>query len=316
MVDTRIRKNERCVIGLPACDYVFSSTRSCFIVYGFATSALERDLLKGILQERGIEPVEAGGQIDPGKFVFCTKICSKIIVAQFCVVLLNRDTAGHNANVNIEYGLMLGHNKYVIPFQRDAEVLPFNVAGLDTIKYNQGNFMSLAIQAVDQAMKETSQSQPAPNLGQNVDLFLLIKNASVVNLQDTPEDRVIFRLGNTFGFNLLTKFNGLDYVFLGNFGALQGHPIIWRLSKLLELLDARVKAIPTRVKAGFTTEKAIEQVDFFMKRLEIWLIVPGSTEENEIRSWLGGRSQPFQLEVFTLGTVNEIVSQLPGVGSS
>ena len=39
-------------------------------------------------------------------------------------------------------------------------------------------------------MKETSQSQPAPNLGQNVDLFLLIKNASVVNLQDTPEDRV------------------------------------------------------------------------------------------------------------------------------
>ncbi len=274
MVDTRIRKNERCVIGLPACDYVFSSTRSCFIAYGFATSALERDLLKGILQERGIEPVEAGGQIDPGKFVFCTKICSKIIVAQFCVVLLNRDTAGHNANVNIEYGLMLGHNKYVIPFQRDAEVLPFNVAGLDTIKYNQGNFMSLAIQAVDQAMKETSQSQPAPNLGQNVDLFLLIKNASVVNLQDTPEDRVIFRLGNTFGFNLLTKFNGLDYVFLGNLGALQGHPIIWRLSKLLELLDARVKAIPTRVKAGFTTEKAIEQVDFFMKRLEIWLIVP------------------------------------------
>lgn len=165
-------------------------------------------------------------------------------------------------------------------------------------------------------MKETSQSQPAPNLGQNVDLFLLIKNASVVNLQDTPEDRVIFRLGNTFGFNLLTKFNGLDYVFLGNFGALHGHPIIWRLSKLLELLDARFKAIPTRVQAGFTTEKAIEQVDFFMQRLEIWLIVPGSTEENEIRSWLGGRSQPFQLEVFTLGTVNEIVSQLPGVGSS
>ena len=87
---------------------------------------------------------------------------------------------------------MLGHNKYVIPFQRDAEVLPFNVAGLDTIKDNQGNFMSLAIRAVDQAMKETSQSQPAPNLGQNVDLFLLIKNASVVNLQYTPEDRVIF----------------------------------------------------------------------------------------------------------------------------
>src|SRR5215469_3775439 len=112
MVDTRIRKNERCVIGLPACDYVFSSTRSCFIAYGFSTSALERDILKNILEDRGIEPVEAGGRIDPGKFAFCTKICSKIIVSQFCIVLINNDTrrsrAVPNANVNMEYGLMLG----------------------------------------------------------------------------------------------------------------------------------------------------------------------------------------------------------------
>jgi hypothetical protein len=70
MVDTRIRKNERCVIGLPACDYVFSSTRSCFIAYGFTTSGLERDILKTILKERGIEAIEAGGFIEPGKFAF------------------------------------------------------------------------------------------------------------------------------------------------------------------------------------------------------------------------------------------------------
>ena len=70
MVDTRIRKNERCVIGLPACDYVFSSTRSCFIAYGFTTSGLERDILKTILKERGIEAIDAGGFIEPGKFAF------------------------------------------------------------------------------------------------------------------------------------------------------------------------------------------------------------------------------------------------------
>ena len=35
MVDTRIRKNERCVIGLPACDWVLFLDRSCFIAYGF-----------------------------------------------------------------------------------------------------------------------------------------------------------------------------------------------------------------------------------------------------------------------------------------
>jgi hypothetical protein len=91
MVDTRIRKNERCVIDLPACDYVFSSTRSCFIAYGFSTSAMERDILKALLQDRGIEPVEAGGTIEPAKFAFCIKICSKIITSQFCIVLANHD---------------------------------------------------------------------------------------------------------------------------------------------------------------------------------------------------------------------------------
>lgn len=312
MVDIRIRKNERCVIGLPACDYVFSSTRSCFIAYGFSTSGLERDILKNILQERGIEPVEAGGQIEPGKFAFCTKICSKIIVAQFCIILINNDAAGPNANVNMEYGLMLGHNKYVIPFQRENETLPFNVAGLDTLKYNQGNFRQLAIQAIDQAIKETSQNQPAPNLNEITNLFLLIKNATFVNIQNDPGERAIFELGSTFGFNLLVKFDGVSYVFLGNFSALQGHPIIWRLSKLIELLDARINAIPIRVQAGIATEKAREAIDFFTKRLTIWLIVAGPTEADEIKSWISKKTFPFPLEIFALNDVNQLVSQLPG----
>jgi hypothetical protein len=35
-----------------------------------------------------------------------------------------------NANVTMKYGLMLGFNKYVIPFQRASQQLPFNVSGL------------------------------------------------------------------------------------------------------------------------------------------------------------------------------------------
>jgi len=62
----------------------------------------------------------------------------KIITAQFCIVLINNDEMEGreipNANVNMEYGLMLGFNKYVLPFQRASQRLPFNVAGLDTIK--------------------------------------------------------------------------------------------------------------------------------------------------------------------------------------
>jgi hypothetical protein len=45
-----------------------------------------------------------------------------------------------NANVNIEYGQMIGFNKFIIPFQHENFPLPFNVNGLDTIKYNDRNF--------------------------------------------------------------------------------------------------------------------------------------------------------------------------------
>ncbi len=66
-MDKRIRRNELCVIGLPKCDYVFSSTRSCFIGYGFGESSLEMSILRHLLSDRGIEPVEAGGTVAPAQ---------------------------------------------------------------------------------------------------------------------------------------------------------------------------------------------------------------------------------------------------------
>ena len=79
----------------------------------------------------------------------------------------------------------------------------------------------------------------------------------------------------------------------------------------LDLLDARINAIPTRIQAGMTTEKAVEAVDFFTKRLELWFIVAGPKEENELKSWLTGKTVPFPLEIFTLATVSQIASRLP-----
>ena len=85
------------------------------------------DLLKKLLEERGIQPIEAGGSLAPAQSAFCAKICSKIITSQFCIALLNNDEKDGieipNANVNMEYGIMLGFNKYVIPFQKDSQKL-------------------------------------------------------------------------------------------------------------------------------------------------------------------------------------------------
>ena len=106
MADLSLRRNQHCIIGLPACEYVFNSTRSCFIGYGFRASPMEVDIIKILLYERKIEAVEAGETLEPGSLAFCTKICSKIITSQFCSIILNYDSVEGklvpNANVNME----------------------------------------------------------------------------------------------------------------------------------------------------------------------------------------------------------------------
>src|SRR5258708_39463057 len=103
-MDKTIRKNQICIIGLPRCDFVFSSTRTCFIAYGFSVSPLEKDILKDLLEQRGIQPVDAGGSLAPAQNAFCAKICSKTITSQFCVVLINNNESEvreiPNADVN------------------------------------------------------------------------------------------------------------------------------------------------------------------------------------------------------------------------
>ena len=40
----------------------------------------------------------------------------------------------------------------LIPFQRESHSLPFNVAGLDTVKYNNNDFAVKATNAIDIAI--------------------------------------------------------------------------------------------------------------------------------------------------------------------
>jgi hypothetical protein len=183
LLDNRLRKNEICIISLPSCGYVFSSSPSCFIGYGFNRSTLEMEILRTLLSERRIEAYEAGGNLAPGQQVFCQKICSKIIQSQFCIVLVNNETVNGverpNANVYTEYGLMLGFNKYIIPFQHEAYQLPFNVVGLDTIKYSDATFRTKAIAAIDQAILTTTRTEATPEVSPDVGSYLLLKGALV-----------------------------------------------------------------------------------------------------------------------------------------
>ena len=315
-MDKSIRRNEICIIGLPRCDFVFSSTRSCFIAYGFKESPLEMNILRSLLNTRGIQPVEAGGALAPGQSAFCAKICSKIITAQFCAVLLNNDETNGievpNANVNMEYGLMLGFNKYVIPFQRGSQKLPFNVAGLDTIKYSDSEFERLAGAALDQAIDETQQDAPPPiTPDQILETFLLTKKALVTPL-NTEGDRSIFQMGQPLGFNLLNDFSGFNYMFFGNFTVLRPEVIVWRVTMLSEILDGRRATLEDRARKGILTEEQAHLFDEILGRLQIWIVVTTTEAKEAVKASFGSTS--YAVDVFSVEDVSSEIEKLSTVG--
>lgn len=316
-MDNTIRKNEICVIGLPRCDYVFSSTRSCFIAYGFESSPLEVDILTSLLKEKGMVVEQAGGSLTPAESAFCAKICSKIICAQFCVVLLNHDEKNGqkvpNANVNMEYGLMLGFNKYVIPFQREGEPLPFNVSGLDTVKYNSSDFRSKAAAAIDQAITHTTQEDvQTRDPDQVLNLFLMERSMIVAPLSNEDE-KAIYRFGNSLGFMLLHSFSGEDYVFFGAFTSLRAESVLWRILKLYSVITGRRSSLPRRLEKGIITKEQFMNAEDLFEHFSILVVVATDSDKNIIQKELDIHGQSCPTEIITVDEAgNEISDAVSG----
>lgn len=287
-----VRKNEKCVIGIPSCGYVFFSQPSCFIAYGFKTSPLEVGLVKTILRKYLIEPVDAGEDITPGENVFCKKICSRIIVSRFCISFLNYDEVrpgalSPNANVFMEYGLMLGMGKYVVPFQKEDHALPFNVSGLDTIKYRNENFESLAEKAIAKAVTDTeikeSHETPVDNI---VEAFLLSNNLLVAPL-DSQGEVELSNLGRRLGFVLLNDFYGVKSVFLGNFINLKVELIVWKIKKIQEIMKSRISSIRFKAPLKGLNEEQIRMAIGIYGMTEFWVLVDNEMTKEYLTSVLG-----------------------------
>lgn len=314
-MDKTIRRNEICNIGLPRCDFVFSSTRTCFIAYGFTESPLEMNVLRKLLEERGIQAEEAGGALAPAQNAFCAKICSKIITSQFCIVLLNNESKDDieipNANVNMEYGLMLGFNKFVIPFQRASQELPFNVAGLDTVKYMDQDFERLARSAIDQAIMDTQQDQiPPPDLDQYATTFLMTKRALLSPI-DNVGDRILYNLGRPLGFSLLNDFSGMHYIYFGNFSAFRPEVVLWRLETLREIIDGRRGSLDKRVAAEIVEEDQVSSIDDFFSDLEIWVVVTGEDDKRAITEVLEKSQSDYVVRLYSR---EDVLSDLEKIG--
>lgn len=316
-MDKRIRRNELCIIGSPRCDFVFSSTRTCFIGYGFRESTLEMNILRHLLGGRGIEPIEAGGSLAPAQNAFCAKICSKIITSQFCIILLNNDlregTEIPNANVNMEYGLMLGFNKYVIPFQRQAQNLPFNVAGLDTVKYSNQNFEEKASKAIEIAINDTTQEFiPTITPDQILEAFLLLQQVLVVPLNNEG-DRNLFELGRPLGYNLLMTFDGMKYLYFGNFTALRAEVVLLRIRTINQILIARFGSLPERIQLGLANSKDAELTSKFLEQLQIWVLLTSDDERNVVQAFADKEKLSFPVKVFAISDIS-VALQMSSLG--
>jgi hypothetical protein len=274
------------------------------------------DLLKKLLEERDILPIEAGGSLAPAQSAFCAKICSKIITSQFCIALLNNDEKDGveipNANVNMEYGLMLGFNKYVIPFQKDSQKLPFNVAGLDTIKYNNKNFKDKSITAIDQAILSTKQDEvPKDTSDQFLSLFALSRNVMWSPI-DTEGEKNIFRLGSPVGFNLLNDFSGDKYVFLGRFATLRPEAVLWRLRKMNDILNGRRASLPNRVAFGAIKPEQLPMVENLFETLQIWVIVTSTNDKVAILEELEKQPLDYKTDILTIDDIfAELKTSIP-----
>jgi len=271
---------------------------------------------KHLLMDRGIQPIEAGGMLMPAQSAFCAKICSKIITSQFCIILLNNDIQDGveipNANVNMEYGLMLGFNKYVIPFQRETQKLPFNAAGLDTVKYSNEDFEDKAAKAIDLAISATSQeTSPSITPDQVLETFLLSKEVLLVPLTNEG-DRNLFELGRPLGFNMVMTFDGMRYLYIGNFTSLRPEAVVWRLKKLQQIVTQRFGSLPQRRKLGLQIDaSAMAVADRLLGELRMWVLVTSDHDKAVVKAAIDAADFTVPAEAFSM---SDISTELQNIG--
>jgi hypothetical protein len=160
--------NKNCIVRDRPCGRLFGGSNSCFIACPSSEEvALELDIIKSILSQEELDPYIAVEHFEPGRDIFCTKICTKIIESRICIALLtgskNDINRLPNPNVYYEYGLMSAWNKPTIPVQSNDDNLAFNIQSFDTIKYSPSNFKEKIHHAIRVALSKFDQDVNNPS---------------------------------------------------------------------------------------------------------------------------------------------------------
>jgi hypothetical protein len=184
------------------------------------------------------------------------------------------------------------------------------VAALDTLKYNGQNIENKATAAIDEAIKNTTQSvnttQPIDKV---IDVFLILKKLIVVNI-DNPGDKNIYRLGSPFGFYLFHDFSGLVYYFFGNFTAFRTEVAIWRLTMINDLLNERKGSMAKRVELGILEPEKRQSAEAFFSNIKLLVIVTRDEDKAVIQSAMDRIKFGYPLELYSIADMNAEIEEL------
>jgi hypothetical protein len=315
-MEKTIRKNENCFIGMPSCGYGYESAKSCFLACpAYEKYALVIDTIKSIIESKQYECHIALKNIDPGKFAFCTKICSKIIQSQFCIVLLDPSPGKTNLkeypnpNVHLEYGMMIGQNKHIIPLQDEKHDLAFNISPLDTIKYNPSNLKIKVAEAIDNAIARAIESTTSGQIPPGPEIFTFY-NMSGYLISDVTNAflKFIFTLGSSLGFYLFNNYKELKYKFIGPFEMEDPKKAILHTKLLIDNIISSYRGAISNIPKD--NEVELKKFEYLVRAVSIDIIVPPFYEKKEIQNKISSiidKEHEFPINIYYRNDIKNFV---------
>jgi hypothetical protein len=180
----------------------------------------------------------------------------------------DKKTENPNPNVHLEYGMMMSQNKYIIPLQDERYNLPFNISPLDTIKYAESTFKKKVNDALDIAIKISTERQTSALISPSPDIFTFY-NLSGFTLSDLRDKTLenLYKLGAHLGFFLFNK--RYEYKYIGLFDNEKPAKAILHTKLLIDnIISLYQAAISSK-----TEDVPKEAFDFLVRSISIDLII-------------------------------------------
>jgi hypothetical protein len=112
---------------------------------------------------------------------------------------------------------------------------------------------------------------------------------------------------------MLMTFDGMRYVYFGNFTALRPEAVLWRLRTLEDILQERIASLPQRVKMGVASvdQQTLAAFQVFVQQLQTMLLVTSDDDRDCVRQEITAKPAHWAVQVLSL---NDIGIALQSIG--